>query len=112
MATPKGVSGNPKGRPKGVPNKVSTSVKEDVLEVYKRLGGVDGLEAWVRNKSYPSRIAQFYAWMMTKLLPAAQDITLGSPADGRPALRIEVVHTHPEDVGKGNGNGGNGQGQA
>lgn len=100
MATPKGVSGNPKGRPAGIPNKVTTAVKEDVLEVYRRLGGVDGLTEWA--KSSQRNRTMFYSWMMSKLLPAAQDVTLSGSPDGQPAVRIEVVHT--------NGGGGNGNG--
>lgn len=110
MSAPKGNQFNPKGRPKGTPNKVSTSVKEDVLEVYHRLDGVDGLERWARESK--RNLSTFYAWMMSKLLPAAQDITIGAPADGKPALRIEVVHTRPGDSGNGNGNGNGGGGQA
>lgn len=100
----KGKTNNPNGRPKGIPNKASIVVKEDVLEVYRRLGGVDGLERWARLSQ--RNLAAFYGWMMTKMLPAAQDITIGAPTDGKPALRIEVVHVNGKgDNGNGNGNG-------
>ena len=91
MATPKGVSGNPKGRPRGVPNKVSTSVKEDVLEVYARMGGVDGLEKWAKE-SLRNRSA-FYGWVVSKLLPALQDVKIGNLDEAGFKVIVEKVIT-------------------
>ncbi len=76
MATPKGVSGNPNGRPKGTPNKMTATIREDVLEVYIRMGGVDGLEKWAKE-SMRTRSA-FYGWVISKLLPALQDVKIGN----------------------------------
>lgn len=55
----------PRGRPLGSKNKVTRSIKEAFLEVFARLGGADGLEAWAREN--PDK---FYG-MTQKLIPTA-----------------------------------------
>lgn len=55
-------AGNP-GRPKGSPNK-STTLKQSFLEAFDKVGGTDGLVAWI-NKSERNRAA-FYT-LNTKL---------------------------------------------
>ncbi len=96
MATPKGVSGNPNGRPAGVPNKVTSAIRDDVLEVYKRMGGVDGLEKWAkesqRNKS------AFYGWVISKLLPALQDVKIGNSDEDGFRVVVEKVITDKRPV--------------
>ncbi|HBJ74690.1 MAG TPA: hypothetical protein DDY86_04035 [Syntrophaceae bacterium] len=57
--------GNP-GRPKGAVNKF-TSLKDSFLDVFKMLGGTQGLYDWA--KSSKRNQAMFYAWII-KMLPA------------------------------------------
>ena len=91
MATPKGVSGNPNGRPKGTPNKVTATIREDVLKVYVRMGGVDGLEKWAKE-SMRNRSA-FYGWVVSKLLPALQDVKIGNLDEDGFKVVVEKVIT-------------------
>lgn len=94
---PKGISGNPKGRPKGTPNKITASIKEDVLEVYRNLGGKDGLEKWARLST--RNLSTFYGWMMSKLLPASLEV---GGQDGAPIrVRLEKVITSIDPNGSG-----------
>lgn len=52
-----------KGRPKGALNKSSKEVKDNLLEVFERIGGVEGMAKWaMRNKT------EFYK-LYSKLLP-------------------------------------------
>jgi hypothetical protein len=57
--------GNP-GRPKGAVNKF-TSLKDSFLDVFKLLGGTQGLYEWA--KSSKRNQAMFYSWII-KMLPA------------------------------------------
>ena len=59
------------GRPKGAKNLVSKTVKEDILSVYHRLGGANGLYKWC--KAQPSNLHTFYRSMFS-LLP--KDISI------------------------------------
>ena len=91
MATPKGVSGNPKGRPKGVPNKVTTRILDDVLAVYDRMGGADGLYNWVKTSQ--RNTSAFYGWLMSKRLPSMQDVKIGNLDEDGFKLCVEKVIT-------------------
>lgn len=54
------------GRQKGTPNKVSTTVKENVIAVFKELGGHKAMAQWARDN--PTHFYNLYA----KLIP--QDV--------------------------------------
>jgi hypothetical protein len=64
---PGGDHGNPDGRPKGSVNKF-TNLKKAFLEVFERLGGVEGLYDWVAENKFNKRL--FYQWI-TKMLPSS-----------------------------------------
>ena len=51
------------GRPPGVPNKISGTVKENIIDVFNKLGGVDRMTEWAMESP-----TQFYA-LYAKLLP-------------------------------------------
>lgn len=55
-------------RPKGIPNKLSRDVRENIVEVFIRLGGVDQMTEWALENE-----TQFYQ-IYAKLLP--KDMTL------------------------------------
>ena len=55
-----------KGRPKGSKNIISKGVKDDMLNVYNRLDGANGLYKWCKRN--PSNLSMFYR-MMISLLP-------------------------------------------
>jgi len=54
------------GRPKGSKNKISLTIKDDILTVYEKLGGVKGLHKWCKDN--PSHLSMFYKSMFS-LLP-------------------------------------------
>ncbi|MFX0135920.1 MAG: hypothetical protein ACFFDN_19920 [Candidatus Hodarchaeota archaeon] len=58
--------GNP-GRPKGAKDKF-TNLKEDILQVYNKLGGSKGVYEWV-NKDKARRLRWFYDTVF-KMLPS------------------------------------------
>jgi len=96
--------GNPGGgRPKGSKNKF-TSLRDSFIEVFDRLGGVDGLYDWADKNAHNQ--GQFYQWI-TKMLPTNIDIDHKGTIDGK--LTIEVVYLKGAEVpagGNGDGNGG------
>lgn len=96
MPAPKGQSQNPNGRPKGTPNKMTATIREDVLEVYIRMGGVDGLEKWAKE-SQRNRSA-FYGWVISKLLPALQDVKIGNADEDGFKIVVEKVVTDKRPV--------------
>lgn len=51
------------GRPKGAKDRISRGVKEDVLEVFEKLGGVDAMAKWAENNK-----RDFYT-IWARLLP-------------------------------------------
>lgn len=55
------------GRPEGSKNKF-TNLKTAFLEVFERLDGIDGLEAWAKESK--RNRAMFYQWI-TKMLPSS-----------------------------------------
>ena len=55
-----GQSGNPKGRRNGSKNHFS-QIKQDFLEAFQRLGGIEGLVEWLKEDD--SRQKFFYDWV-------------------------------------------------
>ena len=74
------MSNRKRGRPKGSLNKVTNEVKAAILEVFEKMGGVQGMYEWATSSEENKTI--FYTKIYPKLLP-------------RPAL--DVVAT-PEPV--------------
>ena len=54
------------GRPKGKGNLLGTTMKQDMKNVYDRLGSADGLYKWCKRN--PSNLSLFYR-MMISLIP-------------------------------------------
>jgi hypothetical protein len=54
------------GRKKGVPNRLSRTARENINEVYSRLGDIDGHVAFLER--HPAEKAKFYADVYPKLL--------------------------------------------
>lgn len=61
------MSQSKRGRPKGSPNKLTIEVKSMILEVFDKLGGVDGMVEWVRSD--PANATIFYGRIIPKMLP-------------------------------------------
>lgn len=55
------------GRKKGTPNKTTTDLRADLMEVYNKLGGVQGMFEWALKDDANSKM--FYSQIMPKLLP-------------------------------------------
>ena len=76
------------GRKPGVPNKLSSTVKENVIEVFDRIGGVEQMAVWATDN--PNQFYNIYA----KILPMQTEI---SGADGSPlplSIGINFVATN------------------
>lgn len=58
------------GRQKGTPNKVSRAVKDDVIAVFERLGGVEHMEEWARNNP-----GDFYKTLFKALVPRPMEVS-------------------------------------
>ncbi len=67
------------GRQKGTPNKITRDLRADILEAYRRAGGVEYLETIAKLNP------QLYCTLLAKVLP-----TQVTGAEGGP-VRIEVV---------------------
>jgi hypothetical protein len=75
------------GRKPGVPNKLSLTVKENIIEVFNQLGGVEHMKVWASDN--PN---QFYA-IYAKLMPTQTEI---SGTDGSPLpLSIGISFVEP-----------------
>ncbi len=72
-----------KGRPKGTPNKF-TEIKKNILEVFNKLGGTDGMVKWARRNP-----TAFYR-LVASLLPKSIEL---SGTDGKPLLPPQVIVT-------------------
>jgi hypothetical protein len=67
------------GRQKGTPNKLGTTAKENIANVFTRLGGVQAMVKWANAN--PTQFYQLYG----KLLPLQAEVT---GAEGGP---IETI---------------------
>lgn len=66
------------GRPAGVPNKMSAAVKDNVIDVFEAIGGVQNMAVWATENQ-----TQFYN-LYAKLLPLQ--------VTGANGGALEVVH--------------------
>jgi hypothetical protein len=77
------------GRKPGVPNKLSSTVKQNVIEVFQNLGGVDHMTKWAVEN--PNQFYNIYA----KILPTQTEV---SGVDGSELpLGIGLVFVKPDD---------------
>ncbi len=74
------------GRPAGVPNKMSSSVKENVIEVFDAIGGVQNMAVWATENQ-----TQFYN-LYAKLLPHQLTGENGGPVRFQEVRRLIVDH--------------------
>lgn len=74
------------GRPRGVPNKVTRNAKENILQVYERLGGAEGLYEWCLQD--PKNQGEFYKFY-SRLLPI--DAQLSGPNGGPIETSISLI---------------------
>ena len=88
----RGQSGNPNGRPKGAKDKVARSVKNDMEETIKGLGGVNGIIEWAK-KSNANR-EKLYGWYFS-MLPKNENVDLS----GDVKILVERIFTdkRPEE---------------
>lgn len=69
------------GRPAGVPNKISAAVKDNVIAVFEKLGGVQHMAEWATENP-----TQFYN-IYSKLMPLQVN---GAGDNGEHLLNISV----------------------
>lgn len=72
------------GRPAGVPNKLSTAVKDNVIEVFETIGGVQNMAVWATENQ-----TQFYN-LYAKLLPLQVSGENGGPIQFQEVRRLIV----------------------
>ena len=53
------------GRPVGSKNRVPANLRADLMTVYERLGGIEGMEKWAREKA--GNLALFYRMLVSTL---------------------------------------------
>ena len=77
------------GRKPGVPNKLSSTAKQNVIEVFQNLGGVEHMTKWANEN--PNQFYNIYA----KILPTQTEI---SGADGSALpIGIGITFVKPDD---------------
>ena len=77
------------GRKPGVPNKMSATVKQNVIEVFEQLGGVDHMKQWAIDN--PNNFYNIYA----KILPTQTEIG-GIDGSDLPS-GIGILFVKPDD---------------
>lgn len=77
------------GRKAGVPNKLSATAKQNVIEVFQNLGGVEHMTKWAQEN--PNQFYNIYA----KIMPTQTEI---SGADGSALpIGIGITFVKPDD---------------
>ena len=77
------------GRKPGVPNKMSATAKQNVIEVFEQLGGVDHMKQWAIDN--PNNFYNIYA----KILPTQTE--LSGPDGSELPLGIGITFVKPDD---------------
>ena len=77
------------GRKPGVPNKMSATVKQNVIEVFEQLGGVDHMKQWAIDN--PNNFYNIYA----KILPTQTEI--GGIDGSELPIGIGITFVKPDD---------------
>jgi hypothetical protein len=77
------------GRKPGVPNKMSSTVKQNVIEVFQNLGGIEHMTAWATEN--PNNFYNIYA----KILPTQTE--LSGPDGSELPLGIGITFVKPDD---------------
>jgi len=77
------------GRKAGVPNKLSATAKQNVIEVFEQLGGVDHMKQWAIDN--PNNFYNIYA----KILPTQTE--LSGPDGSELPLGIGISFVKPDD---------------
>lgn len=77
------------GRKPGVPNKISGTVKQNVLDVFQNLGGIEHMTAWALEN--PNQFYNIYA----KILPTQTE--LSGPDGSELPLGIGITFVKPDD---------------
>jgi hypothetical protein len=77
------------GRKAGVPNKLSATAKQNVIEVFEQLGGVDHMKQWAIDN--PNNFYNIYA----KILPTQTEI--GGIDGSELPIGIGITFVKPDD---------------
>ena len=78
------------GRKAGTPNKISATVKQNVINVFERLGGEDHMVMWATEN--PNQFYNIYA----KMMPTQSEL---GTIDGQDSpLNVTLKFIKPEDV--------------
>src|SRR5688572_17198497 len=89
----KPASARGRGRPKGSRNRITNEVKDAILEVFERLGGVDAMMEWVEANDANKAI--FYGRIIPRLLPRPAPEPAPEP-EAAPPVTGALVWKEPE----------------
>ncbi len=73
------------GRKKGSKNKIQKDLKEDILKVFRRMGGVRAMLTWAKDNQ-----TEFYTRVVPRMIPQTASIT----------ATVEQTVTHRFDLTK------------
>ena len=77
------------GRKKGTPNKQTKEVKQNLIEAFEKLGGLDGMVDWA-SKNQGENLGEFYK-LWVKVLPVEMKTDLTSSDGTLQPISIQVV---------------------
>jgi hypothetical protein len=77
------------GRKPGSPNKVSTTVKQNVIDVFDKIGGIDAMASWATDNR-----SEYYR-IYSRLAPVSQE--LSGPDGSELPLGIGITFVKPDD---------------